>query len=48
MAVLARLRPIVPRGLTGPRLVVAYVHGTASSFRNFQTVIRMDVGTAPR
>ena len=30
-------------GLTGPRLVVVYVHGTASSFRNFQTVVRMDI-----
>ena len=40
-------RPMVPRGLTGSRLVVVYVHGTASSFRNFQTVIRMDVADEP-
>jgi hypothetical protein len=40
-------RPIIPRGLTGPRLVVIYVHGTASSFRNFQTVVRMDVAEEP-
>jgi hypothetical protein len=40
-------RPIIPRGLKGPRLVIVYVHGTASSFRNFQTVIRMDVAAEP-
>jgi hypothetical protein len=41
-------RPIIPRYLTGPQLVVTYVHGTASSFRNFQTIIRMDVADQPR
>jgi hypothetical protein len=40
-------RPAIPRGLTGPRLVILYVHGTATSFRSFQTVIRMDVAGEP-
>ena len=35
-------RPIIPRGLPSTSsVVVFYVHGTATSFRNFRTVVRM-------
>ena len=35
-------RPTIPRNLPGTSsLVVFYVHGTATSFRSFRTVVRM-------
>ena len=38
------IRPIIPRErAVGPSLIVFYVHGTADSFRNFRTVVRMAV-----
>ena len=37
-------RPTIPRDLTGTSsVVVFYVHGTATSFRSFRTVVRMHV-----
>ena len=41
-------RPVFPRGLTDPdQLVVVYVSGSASSFRSYRTVIKMNIGPSP-
>ena len=41
-------RPVFPRGLTDPdQLVVVYVSGSASSFRSYRTVIKMNIGQSP-
>jgi hypothetical protein len=37
-------RPVFPRGIVDPsRLVVVYVSGTASSFRSYRTVVKMEI-----
>jgi hypothetical protein len=37
-------RPVFPRGIADPsRLVVVYVSGTASSFRSYRTVVKMEI-----
>jgi hypothetical protein len=42
-------RPVFPRGLTDPdQLVVVYVSGSASSFRSYRTVLKMDVDERPQ
>ena len=41
-------RPVFPRGLTDPdQLVVVYVSGSASSFRSYRTVIKMNISPSP-
>jgi len=41
-------RPVFPRGLTDlNELVVVYVSGSASSFRSYRTVIKMDIDASP-
>ena len=45
---LLNFRPVFPRGIDDPdRLVVVYVSGTASNFRSYRTVVKMEIDEEP-